>query len=209
LIKFIFPLLIMSAGLRAEHACLESYTAATAGICHQLLGQLGLDPNAVETAREGQAAGTAATTTQAARDAAISTQGMFHNTHDFIKALAEQGVRSMAAGAAGAVIGEVLRDISELLLERGGDSTYEAIHLWCKRFASLYVTRIKKTPKKSKWLVDEMRLKIGKEIYWLWRAVDREGYALDLFCLKNEGIPKQQVLKLFGWLLVLALEKWV
>jgi hypothetical protein len=72
--------------------------ALTAGICHQLLGQLGLDPNAVETAREGQThLDTAATTTQAARDAAINTQGMFHNTHDFIKALAEQGVRSMAS----------------------------------------------------------------------------------------------------------------
>jgi putative transposase len=56
-----------------------------------------------------------------------------------------------------------LRDISELLLERGVQVTYEAIRLWVKVLGPLYaqaIRRQKRTSFRDKWHIDEMRTKI-------------------------------------------------
>ena len=55
-----------------------------------------------------------------------------------------------------------LRDISELLAERGIVVTYETIRLWCKAFAHQVAKRIKKRlPRRSdKIHMDEVRIVI-------------------------------------------------
>lgn len=64
-----------------------------------------------------------------------------------------------------------LRDIRELLLERDIDVSHETICSWPRYFGTLFAKRIKKRlPRQGdKIHVDEMRVVINKEIYWLWR----------------------------------------
>ena len=63
------------------------------------------------------------------------------------------------------------------MLYRGIAVTYEAIRGWCLKFAQGYANQIRKQRPKpgDKWHLDEVRVKIREQIYWLWRAVDDEG----------------------------------
>jgi putative transposase len=74
------------------------------------------------------------------------------------------------------------RDIEELLAERGIQVSYEAIRLWCRKFGVAYVDQLRRRQAgpADKWHVDEMQLKIHERKYWLWRAVDQDGFVLDI-----------------------------
>ncbi len=75
-----------------------------------------------------------------------------------------------------------LRDVSEILAQRGMVVTYESIREWGNKFGSLYATEIKKRrPRRGdKWHMDEMCLVMNGVKFWLWRAVDQDGYELDI-----------------------------
>jgi len=76
-----------------------------------------------------------------------------------------------------------LRDVSELLIERGLTVTYESIRLWVKNLGPSYAQSIRKkngTNFKDKWHIDEMRVKIKGEIFWLWRLVDSDGEEIEV-----------------------------
>ncbi|RQH04996.1 IS6 family transposase [Paraburkholderia dinghuensis] len=80
-----------------------------------------------------------------------------------------------------------LRDIEELLLERGVSVTYESIRNWCDRFGAQFVRRAKAsrgTPG-STWHLDEVFVKLQGEPYVLWRAVDEHGTELDVLLQKR------------------------
>ncbi|WP_207387363.1 IS6 family transposase [Legionella rowbothamii] len=66
------------------------------------------------------------------------------------------------------------RDVSERLLYRGIDVSYETIRQWCIKFGPHFKSVIKKrAPRASdKWHLDEQQLRIRGAIYYLWRAVD-------------------------------------
>ena len=74
------------------------------------------------------------------------------------------------------------RDVGELLAERGIQVSYEAIRPWCHRSgpASAEQLRRRRPGPADKWHVDEMHLKIRGRKYWLWRAVDQDGFVLDI-----------------------------
>jgi putative transposase len=75
-----------------------------------------------------------------------------------------------------------LRDVEELLAERGVTLTYETIRLWCRKFGPVFaagLTRRRPRPA-DKWHVDDVQLKVNGRRYWLWRAVDQEGMVLDI-----------------------------
>jgi len=74
------------------------------------------------------------------------------------------------------------RDVEELLAERGIQVSYEAIRLWCHKFGSAYAEQLRRRRPgpADKWHVDEMQLKIRGRKYWLWRAVDQDGFVLDI-----------------------------
>jgi putative transposase len=68
-----------------------------------------------------------------------------------------------------------LRDVSEILLYRGIELSYELIRDWSNKFGPIFTHNISK--KRSfkpgdKWHMDEVRVVINKEVYWLWRAKD-------------------------------------
>ena len=68
-----------------------------------------------------------------------------------------------------------------LLLERGIVVSYETIRCWAKKFGSDYAARLRrKAPNpKDVWHLDDVVVTIGGRKYWLWRAVDQDGYVLD------------------------------
>jgi putative transposase len=79
------------------------------------------------------------------------------------------------------------RDIEKMMLYRGIEVTYETIRGWNDKFPSPTARKIRHhRPKASrKWHLDEMRVKIKGEVYWLWRAVDEEGQVLDILMQKH------------------------
>ena len=74
------------------------------------------------------------------------------------------------------------RDIEEMMTERGIDVSYETIRRWVDKFGLIYAKRIKhRTDKPSKvWHLDEVFVRVGGKLAYLWRAVDDEGTVLDV-----------------------------
>lgn len=81
------------------------------------------------------------------------------------------------------------RDIKERLLYRGISVSHETARTWCITFGSHFKDVIKKRePKPSdKWHLDEQQHKINGETYYLWRAVDKDGYELDVLLQKRRN----------------------
>ena len=75
-----------------------------------------------------------------------------------------------------------LRDVSEILSQRGIIITYETIRKWGNKFGPLFAAEIKRrSPRRGdKWYMDEVCIVIKGIKFWLWRAVDQEGYELDI-----------------------------
>jgi putative transposase len=80
-----------------------------------------------------------------------------------------------------------LRDIEELLFERGMVATYETIRCWCDKFGKAFAHRVNPPPPKpgSMWHLDEMFVTLRGEPYLLWRAVDEHGIELDILVQKR------------------------
>jgi putative transposase len=79
-------------------------------------------------------------------------------------------------------LGLSLRDVEDLLAERGVTLTYETIRQWGREFGPLIaagLTRRRPRPGDT-WHVDEVRLKSKGRKHWLWRAVDQVGRVLDI-----------------------------
>jgi putative transposase len=74
-----------------------------------------------------------------------------------------------------------LRDIEELLFERGVIVTYETIRCWCE-FGTGFARRVKAALRKpgSTWHLNGMFIALRSEPYLLWRAVDEHGTELDI-----------------------------
>lgn len=81
------------------------------------------------------------------------------------------------------------RDIEEMMAKRGIRVSYESIRKWCLKFSRKYAAVLRKREHKrsDKWHLDEMTLKINGVPYVLWRAVDSEGYELDIFIQKRKN----------------------
>jgi len=81
------------------------------------------------------------------------------------------------------------RGVREQLLYRGIEVSHETIRSWCYKFGKEFEKVIKKKQKKvtDKWHLDEMTMKVNGEYFILWRAVDSEGYELDVFLQKRRN----------------------
>jgi len=74
------------------------------------------------------------------------------------------------------------RDVEDMLAERGIDVSYETVRRWALKFGRIYaqLIRRRRPPPSDRWHLDEVFLKIGGNIVYLWRAVDDEGEVLDV-----------------------------
>ena len=79
------------------------------------------------------------------------------------------------------------RDVQELLFVRGIDVSHETIRAWCQRFGPEYAEGLKhqEARRSRTWHLDEMRVVLGGEVHWLWRAVNEHGDVLDVLLQKG------------------------
>ena len=85
-----------------------------------------------------------------------------------------------------------LRNVEDLLHERGIDICHETVRYWWNRFGPMFAREIRKkrhhpSPNHSnwKWHLDEVFVKINGETHYLWRTVDHEGEVLEAFVTKR------------------------
>ena len=80
-----------------------------------------------------------------------------------------------------------LRDVEEMLAQRGIEVSYETIRCWTIKFGPLIARNLKRRrPAPSpRWHLDEMVCTVGGKRMYLWRAVDDEGEVLDLVMQRN------------------------
>jgi putative transposase len=84
-----------------------------------------------------------------------------------------------------------LRNVEDLLHERGIDVSHETVRYWWHRFGPMFAAEIRKRriegmrSSRWRWHLDEMFVKINGERHYLWRAVDHEGEVLESFVTKT------------------------
>jgi putative transposase len=82
-----------------------------------------------------------------------------------------------------------LRNVEDLLAERGVDVSYETIRCWTRKFGRQYARNLRRSRSlpPATWHLDEMVVRIGGRRMFLWRAVDSEGEVLDMLVQKRRN----------------------
>ena len=84
-----------------------------------------------------------------------------------------------------------LRQVEDIMHERGIDVCHETVRYWWNKFGTLFAKEMKKEPKHQvsnwHWHIDEVFVKINGEMHYLWRAVDQEGTVLDCYVTKRRN----------------------
>ena len=84
-----------------------------------------------------------------------------------------------------------LRQVEDLLHERGIDISYETVRAWWNRFGPVFAAEIRKQRVRHRsyslwrWHLDEVFVRINGKTHYLWRAVDHEGEVLESFVTKK------------------------
>lgn len=85
-----------------------------------------------------------------------------------------------------------LRNVEDLLHERGIDISHETVRFWWNRFGPIFAAEFRRKRvdrmrncRQWRWHLDEMYVKINGEMHYLWRAVDHEGEVLESFVTKT------------------------
>ena len=94
-----------------------------------------------------------------------------------------------------------VRDVEELLAQRGIEVSRETVRCWVIKFGPLIAANLRRrrSPPTGRWHLDEMVVKISGQRMYLWRAVDDEGEVLDVLVQKRRN--KVAALKLLRRLL--------
>jgi putative transposase len=87
-----------------------------------------------------------------------------------------------------------LRQVEDLLHERGIDISHEAVRYWWNRFGPIFAAEIRKKRVANhrnwtqwRWHLDEVFVRINGETHYLWRAVNHEGEVLESFVTKRRN----------------------
>jgi putative transposase len=85
-----------------------------------------------------------------------------------------------------------LRNVEDLLFERGIDICHETVRHWWNRFGPMFAAEVRRKRVHHmraythwKWHLDEVYVKINGEMRYLWRAIDHEGEVLESFVTKE------------------------
>ena len=85
-----------------------------------------------------------------------------------------------------------LRNVEDLLHERGIDVSHETVRFWWNRFGPMFAAEIRRKRVQQlraysnwQWHLDEVFVKINGKIHYLWRAVDHEGEVLESYVTKR------------------------
>ena len=87
-----------------------------------------------------------------------------------------------------------LRNVEDLLHERGIEISHETVRYWWNRFGPMFAAEIRRKRVDRmrafpswRWHVDELFVKINGERCYLWRAVDHEGEVLEAIVTKRRN----------------------
>ena len=87
-----------------------------------------------------------------------------------------------------------MRQVEDLLHERGIDICHETVRAWWNRFGPMFATDIRRKRSASmrthiqwRWHLDEVFVRINGKTHYLWRAVDHEGEVLEVFVTKRRN----------------------
>jgi putative transposase len=84
-----------------------------------------------------------------------------------------------------------LRQVEDLLFERGIDICYETVRFWWNRFGPMFAAEFRKrrvrhrSASNWRWHLDEVFVRINGKMHYLWRAVDHEGEVLEVFATER------------------------
>ena len=87
-----------------------------------------------------------------------------------------------------------LRQVEDLLFERGIDICHETVRYWWNRSGPLFAAEIRKRRVHHgsyslwRWHLDEVFVRINGETHYLWRVVDHEGEVLEVFATKRRDL---------------------
>src|SRR5580692_6531976 len=93
-----------------------------------------------------------------------------------------------------------LRMVEEMLAERGISVSYETVRQWAMKFGEAFSDQIRQLApaRGDKWHLDEVVISIAGEPHWLWRAVDQNGFVLDVLVQRrrDSGAARRLMTKL-------------
>ena len=84
-----------------------------------------------------------------------------------------------------------LRQVEDIVFERGIDICHETVRLWWNRFGPMFAAELRKrriyhrSYSQWRWHLDEVFIRINGEMHYLWRAVDHEGEVLEVVATKR------------------------
>ena len=84
-----------------------------------------------------------------------------------------------------------LRQVEDLLFERGIDIGHETVRFWWNRFGPMFAAEIRKRRVYGqsylswRWHLDEVFVRTNGRAHYPWRAVDHEGEVLEVFATKR------------------------
>jgi putative transposase len=84
-----------------------------------------------------------------------------------------------------------LRQVEDLLFERGIDICHETVRFWWNRFGPMFAAAIRKRRVRDRsysnwrWHLDEVFVWVNGKMHYLWRAVGHEGEVLEVFATKG------------------------
>lgn len=94
------------------------------------------------------------------------------------------------------------RMVEDMLAYRGIIVTHKTVHEWAEKFGREYANTIRRrTPRLGdKWHLDEVVITIKGEKHFLWRAVDQDGFVLEVLVQKcrNTKAAKRFMRKLLS-----------
>jgi putative transposase len=73
-------------------------------------------------------------------------------------------------------------DVEDLLAERGIEVSFQTVSEWVGKFGLKFAYQLRRRSRghfADRWQLDEMVVFIKGKKYWLWRAIDANGYVLD------------------------------
>ena len=87
-----------------------------------------------------------------------------------------------------------LRNVEDLLAERGIDISHETVWFWWNRFGPMFAAEIRERRvahmrgyPQWRWHLDEVFVKVNGKLCYLWRAVDHEGEVLEAVVTSKTG----------------------
>ena len=93
-----------------------------------------------------------------------------------------------------------LREVEEMLLERGTDVSYETVRRWTRKFGPQIARNLRRRQARpgDVWHLDEVVVQISGRSFWLWRAVDQRGVVLEeiLQSSRDKRAAKRLLIKL-------------